>query len=245
LEVGIISNSITVIILIPIALLSYWVSAIIHELGHILVGMAHGWKFYWLVVGFIGLKRKDGKLSLYLEKNPALWGGVGGTVPAEESEHNIKTWSKILLGGPIASIVTGVLFLCVCLFYFNLIWLMLGLMPIAMGVACLLPLQTGITYTDGKRWRRLHAGGTDEAEEVALFKMTERDWFGKDKSSLNLDDFKALLDAKLPALRYYGNYYLYQYHDICNDVVNRDKALEALNNIKKSVPKIIVDECQL
>ena len=230
---------------IVIAMLSYWFSAMIHELGHVIVGLAHGWKLFLLAVGFIGIKRKNEKLTFYFEKNPIMWGGVGGTFPIKESEDNTKIWSKVLLGGPIASIITGIIFLSICLLSFHIAWLLLGLMPISMGIACLLPLKTGITYSDGKRWRRLHNGGKEEAEEIAIFKMMEFYQFEKDKSLMKKDDFEVLLEAELPVLRYYGNYYLYQYYDTSNDIENKEKTLSILNGMNKIVPKIIIDDCKL
>ncbi|MCL1965106.1 MAG: hypothetical protein FWF69_08615 [Firmicutes bacterium] len=236
---------ILIISFILIALLSYWLSAMIHELGHIIVGLANGWKLFMLVVGFIGIKRKGDKLTLYFEKNPVMWGGVGGTFPIKESDDNIKIWSKILLGGPITSIITGMIFLSVCLFSFHIGWLLLGLMPISMGIACLLPFTTGLTYTDGKRWRRLHNGGKEAAEETAIFKMAEFEQLEKDKSLMKKEDFEVLLEAELPALRYYGNYYLYQYYDINNNLESKEKTLGILNSMKKDVPKTIIDDCKV
>ena len=234
-----------IILFLFITILSYWISAIIHELGHVIVGLVNGWKLFLFVVGPIGIKRKNGILSLYFEKNLVMWGGVGGTFPVKENEDNIKIWSKILLSGPIASIITGMIFLSLCFLHFHIFLLLLGLMPIGIGIACLLPLETGILYTDGKRWRRLHGGGQEEAEEIALWKMTEFQQFGKDKSLMQREDFEALFDAKLPALRYYGYYYLYKYYDIQNDFDNRNQILEILNSIKKDVPKAIVNDCEL
>ncbi|MCL2051196.1 MAG: hypothetical protein FWG91_05655 [Lachnospiraceae bacterium] len=238
-------NFTDIIIFILIALLSYWISAIVHELGHIVIGLAHGWKLFILVVGFVGIKRKDEKLALYFEKNPVMWGGAGGTFPIKEDKNNIKIWSKILLGGPIASITMGIIFIAISVFHFHIVWLLLGAMPIGMGIACLLPLKTGITYTDGKRWLRLRNGGQGQAEEAAIFKMTEIGLLGKDKSLLQKEAFEALLNAKLPALRYYGYYYLYQYYAANNDDENKANVLEVLNDMKSKVPKIIVADCPL
>jgi len=231
---------------IPFALLCYLISATIHELGHAIVGLWNGWKLYILVIGPIGIRRnEDDKLIFYLEKNPVLWGGVAGTAPATKNNDSIKIFSSILLGGPITSIIAGVVFLTICFFHFNLFWLLLGLMSISMGIVCLLPLKTGIAYSDGKRWRRLRGGGQGEAEETSLFKILEYSQFGKDISLLQKADFEALLDAKLPSLRYYGYYYLYQYYDAKNDSDNKSKALTLLQNMKKDIPKIIIDECKL
>ncbi|MCL2082719.1 MAG: hypothetical protein FWH04_05755 [Oscillospiraceae bacterium] len=238
-------NFIEITIFILIALLSYWISAIVHELGHIVVGLANGWKLFILVVGFVGLKRKDEKLALYFEKNPVMWGGAGGIFPIKEDENNIKIWSKVLLGGPIASITMGIIFVTISALHSHIVWLLLGAMLIGMGIACLLPLKTGITYTDGKRWYRLRNGGQGQAEEIAIFKMTEIEQLGKDKSEIQKEAFEALLNAELPALRYYGNYYLYQYYIANNDDENKANTLEILNDMKSKVPKIIIDDCLL
>lgn len=239
------NNTIEIICFILSAVLSYWISAVIHELGHVVVGLVHGWKLFLFVVGPIGIKRKNGKLKLYIEKDIAMWGGAGGTFPVKESEHNISVWSKILLGGPVASITMGIIFLVLYFLLSHYFLLMLGLMLISMGIVCLLPLKSSITYTDGKRWCRLHNGGKEEAEEVALLKMSEYEQFGKDKSLIQKEDFEVLLGAEHPVLRYCGYCYLYQYYDYHKDYGNKAKVFDVLAKMKKDVPKIIIEDYKL
>ena len=76
-----------VILFIIVAILCYLVSAMIHEMGHVAYGLLHHWKLYMLVVGPMKLYREtlDSKLKIGIEKNPILWGGVGGTLPQEEN----------------------------------------------------------------------------------------------------------------------------------------------------------------
>lgn len=162
-----------VVIFILIAILCYIISGIIHELGHIIVGLANGWKFFLLVIGPLGIKTdEEGKLKFYFEKRIALWGGVGATLPKDAKVDNIKIWSNILLGGPFASIVMGVIFLPLGIITKNIVLLLLGAMPLGMGIMCALPLpiKTGITYSDGGRWSRLRKGGQESDEEIALFR---------------------------------------------------------------------------
>ena len=68
------------------AVIGYFMSTIIHELGHVVCGLINRWKFYMLVVGPFKLYREDNDLNkgikFGIEKNPALWGGCGGTFPA-------------------------------------------------------------------------------------------------------------------------------------------------------------------
>ncbi|MDR0363589.1 MAG: M50 family metallopeptidase [Bacteroidales bacterium] len=234
-----------IIIFISFALLAYWISAVIHELGHVVVGLAHGWKLFMFVVGPIGIKRKEDGLHLYFEKNVVLWFGVGGTLPVKNDADNMKVWAKILLGGPIASLLAGILFLAIFIIHPNLVWLLLGAIPIGMGIACLLPLKTGISYSDGKRWHRIHKGGKGKAEETALFNMIMIDQFCKDYVSIQKSDFEALLDSKNSVLRYYGLYFSYRYYDAHNDFDNKSLTLDALHKMEKDVPKFIVDDCKL
>jgi len=224
---------------------SYWISAVVHELGHAVVGLVNGWIFDMLVVGPIGVRRKEGKLSIYFEKNIVLWGGVVGVFPTKNDVDNTKILSRFLLGGPVASILMGIVFLMICFIHFNYFLLLLGLMPISMGIVCLLPLKTGISYTDGKRWRRLHNGGKDEAEEIAIFRMAVFDQLGNDEALWQKSDFEALLDADFPIYRYYGYYYLYRYYAIRDEVENKLKTFDILNDMKKDVSKSIIDNCKL
>jgi len=101
-----------VLVYILTALLCYWIAGLIHEMGHIIIGLIYGWKFTLLVIGPIGLKvNETGKLQFYLEKRLVLWGGVGGTLPREVDDKNSQIWGKILLGGPLISILSGIFFL--------------------------------------------------------------------------------------------------------------------------------------
>jgi hypothetical protein len=236
-----------ILIFILTALFSYWISGLVHEMGHISVGLRYGWKFYLLVVGPIGLRRNDDsdKVSIYLEKNPTMWGGVGAAIPREARADNMKIWPKVLLGGPIASIIMGCIFTPLGIMTANFALLLLGLMPLGMGIACLLPLKTGITYTDGARWRRIRGGGQGTLEETALFKMMENSITKRDMRQIKYSDFEPLLHADLPAIKYYGYYYSYLFYQARNDEEHAGEALALMNAIKKDVPKIVVDDCEV
>jgi hypothetical protein len=55
------------------AILCYMVSGIVHELGHIIVGLVNGWKFYLLVIGPLGIKvDESGRVKFYFEKQIAM-----------------------------------------------------------------------------------------------------------------------------------------------------------------------------
>lgn len=132
-----------IILFIIGAIVCYLISSMIHEMGHVVCGLLHHWKLYMLVVGPMKLYREnmDSKIKMGIEKNTILWGGVGGTLPVKESEENVKVWGKILLAGPLTSIVFGILMLPVFIVTKNIFALLLCLMPIAMGAMCIIPMK--------------------------------------------------------------------------------------------------------
>ncbi|MCL2170915.1 MAG: hypothetical protein FWB71_02080 [Defluviitaleaceae bacterium] len=227
---------------IPLAIICYFLSALIHELGHVVVGLRHGWRLDVLIIGPLGIKRNESdKLDFCLEKNPSMWGGAAAAFPVKaDDENNLKIFSKTLLGGPIASILMGIIFLAVCFFHFHIIWLLLALMPLGLGIVCMLPMKNGFTYTDGKRWLRLRDGAKGRAEETALWKIAEFSIFKKNIETIQKEDFEALLDAEHPAHRYYGYFFQYLYYSFQNDLENKEKAFNDLQELKKSVHKSII-----
>ncbi|MEQ8154660.1 MAG: hypothetical protein ABRQ25_07235 [Clostridiaceae bacterium] len=230
------------------AILCYMFSGIVHELGHITVGLIKGWKFYLLIIGPLGIRADEGNnIKFYLEKRVAMWGGVGCTLPEEINEKNIEIWSKVLLGGPLASIIMGSIFLPVGIIKANIVFLLLGAMPLAMGIICILPLplKTGILYTDGGRWSRLHKGGQEADEEIALFKLTENQITGGDFSKIDLNSIESLIKSKEAGINYYGYYYKFQYYKATSNIEKMKLVIEKMEEIKSKVPSVIVNDCKI
>ena len=236
-----------IVIFIFIAIFCYFISAIVHELGHIVVGLINGWKFYLLIIGPLGIKLDENdKIKVYLEKRPVMWGGIGCTFPKEVNEKNIKIWSKVLLGGPLASIIMGSIFLPIGIISGSLVFVIFGAMPLAMGIICILPLplKTGILFTDGGRWSRLHKGGQEADEEVALFKLTENQINGSDYSNIDLNSIESLLKSKEAAINYYGYYYKFQYYKATSNKEGMKLVIDKIEEIKSKVPFVIVQDCK-
>lgn len=54
---------------IIICILCYLIAGIVHELGHVLIGLINGWKFLLLIIGPFGIKaNSNGKIKFYLKK---------------------------------------------------------------------------------------------------------------------------------------------------------------------------------
>src|SRR6056297_986158 len=237
-----------IIVYILISVLCYVVSGIVHELGHIIIGLMNGWKFSLVILGPLGLKvDENGHIKAYFEKRISLWGGVGGTFPKEIKEDNIKIWSKILLGGPLASIIMGAIFLPLGIIKDNIIFILLGAMPLAMGIVSILPipLKTGILYTDGGRLSRLNKGGQEADEEIALFKLTEYQNISGDFSKFDINCIDPLLKSKDISINYYGYYYKFQYYKEIFDKEKMNFFIKKMGKIENKVPALIIEDCKI
>ena len=229
------------------AVLCYLLSTLVHELGHVICGLLNHWKLFLLVVGPIKLYREsiESKVKIGIEKNVVLWAGVGGTLPIRKSEDNIKIWSKILLAGPMTSIIFGLLVFPFSLFFKSIFFLMLSLMPIAMGLMCIIPMKmkTGILYNDGTRYKRIKNGGQEEAEERALFQLIEISLFEKEEALYPNELIEPLLNSKDIELNYYGYYYSYRNAMKENNPEQANEQRLNMERIKSKVPKAIINDC--
>lgn len=159
----------------------------VHELGHLLTGLIQGFRFELFVVGLLGVRREAEKINFYLNKNLAYYGGVGATSPTDDSPDNPQKFARILLAGPIASIV----FALVCLVIGNYIaepwcifWYTGGITSMAIFFATTIPSKTGVFFTDRKRYQRLVTPGKDQDIELAMLNIMGK--FAKDNSYANI-----------------------------------------------------------
>lgn len=234
---------------IVIAFLCYFISAFIHEMGHVFWGLMKGWKLFLLVVGPIKIYREtmDSKIKIGIEKNVAFWGGVGGTLPTKPSEENLKVWAKVLLAGPLTSIIFGLLMIPVFIFTESIVALLLCLMPLAMGAMCIIPMKmkTGLLYNDGTRYKRLRSGGQEEAEEKSIFQLIEVSIFEGEEASYPQTLIEPLLKSADCEFNYYGYYYTYRNAMREGQNEEAQKQLENMRNIQNKVSKTIVQDCKM
>jgi len=232
--------------LLLIIISGYIIGAFVHELGHVFIGLINGWKLTFLVVGPLGIRRDEhGDIKIYFEKNVMLWGGVAGTLPTNEKENNIDIWKNILIAGPIASIILGLISIPLGLYLNNMFWGILGAMAIGMGIASVLPfpIKTGIGYIDGYRWKRLKnkSDNVGYMEEVALFRFVEYEHFNKSFQNFDSDYIRFLKQSKYPIIQLYGLYAEYKYYLSIEDHINLKTVEDEMENIKSKTPKFIYD----
>ncbi|UNC92092.1 zinc metalloprotease [Candidatus Contubernalis alkaliaceticus] len=228
---------IDVLLFLLMFIVSYLISGVIHELGHILAGLLQGFKFFLLVVGPFGLKRnEDDRIVFYIEKNYTFWGGIGGVFPQNEDNDSFEKFGKVLLFGPLTSIIFGLLMLPLAILTDSNIFVWLSAMPIGMGVASLIPGKMGAFYTDGGRWLRMKREHTRKVE-LALWNVIRKAGFNENYADINLDDVCVLINDKEQNIKYLGHYFLYLHYKEKNNIEQVEKQKYLLKELSSQVSK--------
>ena len=214
----------------------------IHELGHVVMGLLQGFRFELLVVGLLGIRREKEKIKIYLNKNFGYYGGLGLTVPKDDSSDNGRKFANVLLAGPIASIVFAVM----CFFIVNylanpygVIVFTAGLASFGIFLATTIPSRSGMFYTDRKRYQRLITAGKDQDVELAM--LTVLGSFVKNQSykDIKKEVFDVLITDNDLFVKHYGLFNL-----ICWQIEHEgaidDKVKEEYNQISKKLNKNMV-----
>lgn len=195
-----------VVMFIGIILISMVVLAV-HELGHLVTGLIQGFRFELFVVGPLGIKREDNKIKLYLNTNLGYYGGVAATSPVDDHQDNAKKFARILLAGPLTSLLFAAL--CIFLAYWvgkplGIIFYTGSMVSIGVFLATTIPSQTGMFFTDRKRYQRLVTPGKEQAVELAMLKIMGQ--YARDNSYKNVDqnDINTLIADDLPFIKFFG-----------------------------------------
>ena len=200
-----------------------------HELGHLIAGLANGFKFELFVVGPLGIKRENDKIKTYLNKELGYYGGVASTSPVDANEDNAKKFARVLLAGPIASIIFAIV--CFIISYFigkplGIIFYTGGFISVGIFLATTIPSRTGLFYTDRKRYQRLVKPGKDQKVELAILKIMGT--YSKDNSYKNIDenDIHVLILDELPFIKFYGLFnlicYQLEHHGVIEEKTSKE-----------------------
>lgn len=123
----------------------------------------------------------------------------------------------------------------------------LSLMPIAMGIMCIIPMnmKTGLLYNDGTRYKRIKNGGQEELEEKAIFQLIEMNILDGEDAVYPPTLINSLINSKDNELKYYGYYYSYKNAKKNNNLEEIKVQLSNMKKIQNKVPKIIIDDCKI
>lgn len=198
--------------IISLAIVGGFLSTFVHESGHVIAGLVNGWKFVFITVGPFKIYADEpgGKIKFGIEKNLLYWGGISATLPQDAKKENTDTFAKVLIGGPAASLIFGVL--CIGIFALTKaeLFIMAGFIALGQGTACAIPMKvrTGSILNDGTRYMRIRGKGRLADEEKASF-LISIDLLLDPKCGINSDQLEVLLSSEDPVTRYIGCFYEY------------------------------------
>ena len=219
-----------------------------HELGHLLTGLAQGFRFELFVVGPLGIKREEGRVKVYFNKNLAYYGGVAAALPVDDNPNNIKKFANLILAGPIVSLVFAAISM-LCVFLFNLpgekFIVVFCAGSIGIFLATTIPSKTGSFFTDRKRYQRLMSEGKVRETEIALLRVTGV--YGRDNSykNVNINDIELIIEDD--NYQYLGLFtkLSYQYENYGNfDENTKQQFKELTPKMPKSFVKAVEKELQ-
>ncbi len=236
-----------VVTIIGYAFIAYLVSTIVHEVGHVFCGLLNKWRFFMLVVGPFKLYREDinGKIRFGLEKDITLWGGCGGTFPGKKDESNVDIFARILIAGPLASLILGAVMMIVFFMTKHELTLMIGLVAIGEGIACILPMniKTGILYNDGSRFKRIVKHGKEREEEKALLSILITGMLEGDDAVFEEETIKTLCSSEDADYKYYGLFYAYLNAGKENNEVRMMAIKKEADELKEKASKYTLSVC--
>ncbi len=235
-------NKIETIIYFPMLLVAPLSALTIHELGHLLTGLALGQKLKLFVIAFFGIKDEEGRTKIFFNKNLSYFGGVAATAPKTEKDINPKSFSKILIAGPIISFV----YFIVCLLtffqfdtYLNSFFALSALTSFGLFLATTLPEKSGIMFTDRKRFQRLNSNGVAQEAEIAMYELISKGII--DNSFKDIDIYKTIILDKDndTTTKFWAAYLRFMYFKENGLSEQEREALQKLVAFKKEIPKSI------
>lgn len=215
----------------------------VHELGHLVTGLAQGFRFEMFVVFLLGIKRTGkGDIKVYLNRNIGFMGGIAATVPLDPKADNRRKFARVIIAGPLASL--GFAVLCFACFAFTKgalysFLLVGGTCSIALFFATTLPKKSGMFFTDRARYQRLMGKGKSACSEAALLEIMAVAVKDNHCQNLPLEKIRLLQEDEEDFMRFWGYYYEYYYYKENENSTYTGTAKEKLLGMKSAVDKNI------
>lgn len=238
------SNGLEDAIKLASMLVAVWAALLVHELGHLLTGLALGFRFYILVVGPLGIRRNPDtqRVQWYLNRDAGLYGGIAGIVPIQTDNSLRKKFAAIVAAGPLISLLMGVLTIwlgyiganaltsdssavariAVC---FSLIF---GVFSSMFFLATTIPGRTGPFFTDRGRFMRLIGGGHPAAVEQATLELLVHSQSGQTYATLNQEQIALLTNEPESSLQLFAHIMAYYRH------LDRQEMTNAFDHLRKA-----------
>jgi hypothetical protein len=214
----------------------------VHELGHLLTGLAQGFRFELFVVFLLGVRRTEKGIKFYLNTNLSYMGGIAATVPITHGSEIRLKFAGAILAGPIASLLFAIICFLLMAFTKNTLWwlwLVAGGTSAALFLATTLPRKSGIFFTDRARFQRLMSKGQEGKSEEALLSLIAQSTIDSSCKTLSLNDARTLQADTEAFMRFWGYYYEYEHFKANDNVELTDEAKAKLISIKTAIPDAV------
>lgn len=139
----------------------------VHELGHVVAGLAQGFTFRWMTVGPIRVASEHGRLRVRWNPLGLLWGGTAMLLPHDDRNLPHRMW-WLAAGGPLASLGLAAVSWAAAQSTGGAVWLLLALVSLAIGVVTLVPNTMNGLRSDGARLLDLIRGGAASRRECRI-----------------------------------------------------------------------------
>lgn len=164
--------------LVPLAVFSILLVIAIHELGHLLAGWSQQFEFRYISVGPILFEKELDQLRFKWNKNFNTYGGFVICLPNDQVRLT-KRFAVFTAGGPLASILYGLLLLLILRhstinqeavsgYFLHAFVLMNCVFTLCIGLLALIPMHTEGLTSDGGRLLNLLKGGPNAQIETTL-----------------------------------------------------------------------------
>ncbi|MCD4752834.1 MAG: M50 family metallopeptidase [Anaerolineaceae bacterium] len=195
-------------------LIMVFISFGVHELGHLITGLTQGFKFELFVIGPLGIKKENNRIKIYLNKNLQYYGGIAVTSPIDDSPDNENKFARLILAGPIASLVFAVI--CGAFFFidktiFQKIITFGVFISSGIFIATTLPSKTGVFFSDRKRYQRLMSGGKEKDVELAVLRVIGIQCRDDSYRNVNVLDIQTMIDDIEPFYKFTGLFTMLNY----------------------------------
>lgn len=215
---------------------------LLHELGHLIVGLIQGFKLQLFVVAFLGIKRLDDKVKFYFNKELQFFGGIAATSPTKITNNLKNQFAFILIAGPLSSLIFGALFLFLFSItdsIFNTSLGITGVISTGLFLATTLPAKSGVFFTDRKRMQRLLDKGRVGEIEYSFLKTTSQLLIDSHYKNISLKDLRMIQSDEDPIIQFWGHYYEFKHFE---EMGNEEMTLSIKNKVyqyKEIIPKTI------
>ncbi|MDX2304491.1 MAG: M50 family metallopeptidase [Microscillaceae bacterium] len=224
-------SSLGILLLIVSFILAPIFAILMHELGHLLMGLFLGFRFYFFVVGFLGIRRnKQGKIEIYLNRSLELFGGVAATAPLKDSPQNIPKFAQVIIAGPIASLLFALLVFALSFAFSEITRMFLvisGISSLGIFLATTLPRKTGVFFTDRVRYQRLTQNQQTAEIEAALMRCNIEILTENSFKNLKTNDLALIQSDKDDFIKLLGHFFAYKHYQENNqtDLASTEKEL--------------------